>query len=197
MGKVLAAITVSLDGYIAAPNDGPSRGLGDGGERLHNWVFGGPWHYEDASRGEPEGEDAAWLAELRPRVGAVIAGRRTFEAARHWGGRSPWGVPFFVLTHRPQEQPEDEEFHFVCGLQASLERAFAAANGADVHIMGGGEVIRQALQARLVDELTIIVAPILLGAGKRLFEQPGAELELKQLGVRQSRFATFLRYALD
>jgi dihydrofolate reductase len=195
MAKVLAAITTSLDGYSTAPDDGPGKGLGEGGERLHEWVFGGPWRYEDESRGEPEGEDAAWLADLQGRIGAVIAGRRTYEAARHWGGKSPGGVPFFILTHRPQEQPDDGDFRFIAGLEASVEQALAAAEGRDVHIMGGAEVIGQALRARLIDELTIIIAPLLLGAGKRLFEEPGVALELEQLGVRQSRFASFLRYA--
>jgi dihydrofolate reductase len=196
VGKVLAAITTSVDGYITAPHDGPGKGLGDGGERLHYWVFGGPWRYEDASRGEPSGEDARWLAEMGSRIGAVISGRATYEAARHWGGRNPWGVPHFVLTHRPQEQPEDEEFVFVSGLQAALAQARASAAGGDVHIMGGADTIRQALAAGVLDELTIITAPLLLGAGKRLFEGSSLSLELEPLDVRQSRFATFVRYGV-
>jgi hypothetical protein len=75
MAKVLAGITTSVDGYIAGPNDGPGKGLGEGGERLHYWVFGGPWTYESEPRGEPTGEDAAWLSEAVSRVGAVVGGR--------------------------------------------------------------------------------------------------------------------------
>ncbi|HUB73532.1 MAG TPA: dihydrofolate reductase family protein [Solirubrobacteraceae bacterium] len=194
MGAVSAAITVSLDGYVAAPGDAPGRGLGEGGERLHSWVFGGPWRYEDAVRGEPHGEDARWLAQAGARTGAVICGRWTYEAARHWGGRNPAGKPFFVLTHRPAEQPHGGEFNFVCGLEEALARAREAAGGDDVHIMGGADTIRQALAADVVEQLTLIVAPLLLGAGKRLFEGFTRSLELEQLGARQSRFATFLEY---
>src|SRR5206468_257390 len=79
MTKVVAAITTSVDGYIAGPDDGPDKGLGEGGERLHYWVFGGPWSYEEEARGEPTGEDAAWLEEALSRVGAVVGGRWLFE----------------------------------------------------------------------------------------------------------------------
>lgn len=196
MAKVLAAITTSLDGYFAAPNDGPGRGLGDGGERLHEWVFGGPWRYEDERRGEPVGEDAAWLESVTARIGSVVGGRATYEAARHWGGENPWGLPFFIVTHRPEEQPAGGGFTFVDGVASAVERAREAAGGRDVHVMGGGEVIREALGEGLVDELTIIVAPVVLGAGKRLFDGFTRALELEQLAVRQSRFATFLEYAV-
>src|SRR5712691_3049406 len=92
MTKVLAGITTSVDGYITGPNDGPGKGLGEGGERLHYWVFGGPWTYDSESKGEPTGEDAAWLAEAISRVGAVVGGRWTYEAAGHWGDENPWGL---------------------------------------------------------------------------------------------------------
>ncbi|HVD57579.1 MAG TPA: dihydrofolate reductase family protein [Thermoleophilaceae bacterium] len=194
MTKVLAGITTSVDGFIAGPDDGPGKGLGEGGERLHYWVFGGPWTYDDESRGEPSGEDAAWLAEATSRVGAVVGGRWTYEAARHWGDENPWGLPFFIVTHRPEEEPEGGAFTFVSGVEAAVERAGEAAGDKDVHVMGGAEVIRQALEARLVDELTIIIAPVILGGGKRLFEGFSQSLELEHLGVRQSSFATFIDY---
>jgi hypothetical protein len=85
MSRVVAGITTSVDGYIAGPDDGPEKGLGEGGERLHYWVFGGPWSYSEEPRGEPSGPDAEWLAEISSRVGAVVGGRWTYEAARHWG----------------------------------------------------------------------------------------------------------------
>lgn len=194
MAKVLAAITTSVDGYVAGPDDGPGKGLGEGGERLHYWVFGGPWTYEDGPGGEATGEDAAWLGELRSRVGAVVGGRRTYEAAEAWGGENPWPVPFFIVTHRPEEEPEGGAFTFVGGVREALERAAEAAGDKDVHVMGGAEVIRQALEEGLVDELTIIVAPVVLGGGKRLFEGFTASLALEQLGVEQSPLATFLEY---
>ena len=194
MTKVLAGITTSVDGFIAGPNDGPEKGLGVGGERLHYWVFGGPWTYDEEPRGEPTGEDAAWLEETVSRIGAIVGGRWTYEAARHWGDKNPWGLPFFIVTHRPEEQPEGDAFTFVDGVEQAVERAREAAGDKDVHIMGGAEIIRQALEAGLVDELTIIVAPVTLGGGKRLFEGFTESLELEHLGVRQSPLATFIDY---
>lgn len=196
MAKVIASITMSIDGYIAGPDDGPGKGLGEGGERLHYWVFGGPWRYGEATRGEAKGTDAAWLAEVTSRIGAVVAGRWTYEAARHWGDRNPWRQPFFIVTHRPQEEPNSGEFTFVLGVQEAVERAIEAAGEKDVHVMGGAEIIRQALAARIVDELTIIIAPIVLGSGKRLFEGFSQSLDLDQIGIRQSQFATFIDYRL-
>jgi dihydrofolate reductase len=194
MTKVLAAITMSVDGYITGPDDGPGKGLGEGGERLHYWVFGGPWSYAEEPRGEATGEDAAFLAETTSRIGAVVGGRWTYEAARHWGDKNPWDLPFFIVTHRPEEQPEGGDFTFVSGVEAAVERAREAAGDKDVSVMGGADVLRQALEAGLVDELSIIVAPVVLGGGKRLFEGFSKSLDLEQIGVRQSRFATFLSY---
>jgi dihydrofolate reductase len=194
MTKVLAGITTSVDGYVAGPDDGPGKGLGEGGERLHYWVFGGPWTYEEEPKGEPTADDAAWLEEMVSKIGAVVGGRWTYEAARHWGGENPWGLPFFIVTHRPEEQPDGGAFTFVSGVEQSVERAREAAGEKDVNIMGGADVIRQALEAGLVDELTIIVAPVLLGGGKRLFEGFTTSLELEHLGVRQSQYATFIDY---
>jgi dihydrofolate reductase len=197
MSKVIAGITTSVDGYIAGPNDGPGKGLGEGGERLHYWVFGGPWTYDDGPKGDPSGEDAEWLSEMTSRVGAVVGGRWTYEAARHWGDENPWGLPFFIVTHRPEEEPEGGAFTFVSGVEEAVERAREAAGDKDVHVMGGADVLRQALGAGLVDELTIIIAPVVLGDGKRLFEGFSESLELEQLGVRQSQFATFIDYRVS
>src|ERR671934_2056165 len=193
MTKVLAAITTSVDGYVTGPDDGPGKGLGEGGERLHYWVFGGPWTY-DGPRGEPAGEDAAWLEEMVSRVGAVVAGRRTYEAAGHWGDENPWGLPLFIVTHRPEEEPESGEFTFVSGVEEAVQLAAEAAGDKDVLVMGGAATIRQALEAGLLDELTIIIAPVALGAGKRLFDGFSQSLELEHLGLRQSPFATFINY---
>jgi dihydrofolate reductase len=194
MAKVLAGITTSVDGYVAGPDDGPGRGLGEGGERLHYWVFGGPWTYDNEPTGEPTGEDAAWLAETSSGVGAVVAGRWTYEAAEHWGGKNPWGLPFFIVTHRPEEEPGDGAFTFVAGVEEAVAQAREAAGDKDVHVMGGADVIRQALDAGLVDELTIIIAPVVLGGGKHLFEGFSRQLDLEHLGVRQSQYATFVVY---
>jgi dihydrofolate reductase len=197
MTKVLAGITTSVDGYVSGPDDGPGKGLGEGGERLHYWVFGGPWTYDAEPHGEPTGEDAAWLAEASARVGAVVGGRWTYEAAGHWGGENPWGLPFFIVTHRPEDQPDNGAFTFVAGVEEAVRQAVDAAAGKDVHVMGGADVLRQALEAGLVDELTIIIAPVVLGGGKRLFEGFTRSLELEHLGVRQSRYATFIDYRVQ
>ena len=194
MGKVIASITTSVDGYITGPDDGPDCGLGVGGERLHYWVFGGPWTYDDHEFSEATGEDKAFLDDAMERLGASVAGRRMYEAAGHWGDENPWGVPTFIVTHRPEEQPEGGAFVFVDGVAEAVAKAVEAAGDKDVSISGGADVIRQALAAGLVDELSIIVAPVVLGAGKRLFDGFTQSVELEHLGVRQSPYATFIDY---
>jgi dihydrofolate reductase len=194
MTKVVAAITTSVDGYVAGPDDGPGKGLGETGERLHYWVFGGPWTYDDKHLGEATGEDAVWLEEAIASVGAVVGGRWTYEAAEHWGDENPWALPFFIVTHRPEEQPEGDAFTFVDGVEEAVQRAREAAGDKDVSIMGGADVIRQALEAKIVDQLTIIIAPVVLGGGKRLFDGFTQSLELEHVGLRQSPFATFIDY---
>lgn len=193
MGKVMAGITTSVDGYVTGPDDGPGCGLGVGGERLHNWVFGGPWTYDEPG-GEMEPVDQEWMAKGMADMGAVVGGRATYEASGHWGDENPWGVPFFIVTHRTDEQPDTGAFTFIEGVREAVEAAKQAAAGRNVHVMGGADVIRQALDADLVDELSIIIAPVVLGAGKRLFEGFTRDLELEQLGVTQSRHATFIDY---
>ena len=193
MSKIVAGITISVDGYITGPDDGPGCGLGVGGERLHYWVFGGPWSYESSGQGEASGEDKAYLDEMTGANGAVIAGRGTYEAAGAWGGANPWDVPLFVVTHRPGEQP-DGGFTFAGSLAEAVEQASAAAGDKQVMLMGGADLIRQALAAGSVDELTVIVAPVVLGGGKGLFDGFGQSLDLEHLWVRQSPFATFIHY---
>jgi dihydrofolate reductase len=112
----------------------------------------------------------------------------------HWGDENPWGVPFFIVTHRPEEQPPGGAFTFVDGVERAVALAREGAGDKDVSIMGGADVIRQALEAGLVDKLSLIIAPLTLGGGKRLFEGFTTQLELKHEGVRQSPFATFVDY---
>jgi dihydrofolate reductase len=193
-GKVAAGITVSVDGYIAGPDDGPGRGLGIGGERLHYWVFGGPWTYDSPGRGDATGVDKEWLEGVLAANGAVVTGRGTYEAAGHWGDENPWGIPTFVVTHRLGEQLPGDAFIFVGGVDEAVAKAKAAAGDKQVHVMGGAQIIREALSRRLVDELSVIVAPVVLGGGKRLFEGFTESIELEHLGVRQSPFATFIDY---
>lgn len=194
MTKVLANITTSVDGYVTGPDDGPEHGLGIGGERLHYWVFGGPWRYGEEPSSVASGEDAAWLTSSMARIGATVSGRNTYEAAGHWGDENPWGHPVFVVTHRPDEEPPGGHFTFVDGLEDAVARAKEAAGDKDVSLMGGADVIRQGLRAGVVDELSIVIAPVLLGGGKRLFDGFDQDIELEHLGVRQSRYATFIDY---
>jgi dihydrofolate reductase len=152
MTKVIAGITTSLDGYITGPNDGPEKGLGEGGERLHYWVFGGPWTYDNHPTGEPVGEDKAMLDEAMSRVGAAVCGRGMYDSANAWGGSNPFGVPLFVVTHRLEDQPPAESgFTFVDGFDESVRRATEAAGDRDVSIGGGADGIRQALNAGILE----------------------------------------------
>jgi dihydrofolate reductase len=196
MTTIVAAITMSVDGYITGPDDGPDKGLGEGGERLHYWVFGGPWSYENEPRREADGKDAEYLREMAARVGATVVGRNMYEAAGHWGDKNPFGVPVFVVTHRPEEEPQTGEFTFVGSFEEAIDRAKAAARDKAVSIGGGGDVIRQGLGAGIVDELHIIVAPVILGDGKSLFGDFTKSLDLENRGVRQSQWATFMEFAV-
>jgi dihydrofolate reductase len=194
MTKVIASITTSVDGYIAGPDDGPGKGLGEGGERLHYWVFDGPWSYDGGPEGPRSGEARELLGSAMARTGAVVIGRWRYEAAGHWGDKNPWDVPVFVVTHRPEEEPDSGEFSFVGGFHEAIGRAREAAGDKDVAIGGGADVIRQGLDAGLVDELAIFVAPVILGGGKPLFDGFTASLDLEHAGVRQIEWATLIEY---
>jgi dihydrofolate reductase len=191
----IASITMSLDGFITGPDDRPGQGLGVGGERLHYWVFGGPWTYD----AEPDfdgisGDDKAYYEGLIERIGSGIVGRGMYEAAGAWGGQNPFPGTLVVLTHRTDD-PHDESFTFVDDLGEALRLARGAAGGKAVSIGGGADVIRQALAAGEVDELCLSTAPVILGAGKPLFDG-SLERDLEPLDVHQSRWATHVRYAV-
>ena len=196
MTMVVAAITISLDGYVTGPNDGPGCGLGDGGERLHYWVFGGPWSYGSEPSGEATGADKEYLEGATARAGAIVVGRRMYEAAEAWGGQNPFGAPLFVVTHRPEDAPAEGGFTFVDGLDEAIARARRSAGDKNVSLGGGADVIRQALRAGHVDELAISIAPVILGGGKRLFESFEQTLNLEHAGLLQSPFATHITYRL-
>ena len=196
MTSVVATITMSLDGYITGPNDGPERGLGEGGERLHYWVFGGPWSYESERSGGATGADKEFLDGAMGRAGAIVVGRGMYEAADAWGGQNPFGVPLFVVTHRPQEAPSEGGFAFVDGLDEAIGGARQAAGDKDISIGGGADVIRQAISGGHVDELAISIAPVILGGGKRLFDGFEQTLNLEHAGLLQSPFATHITYRL-
>jgi dihydrofolate reductase len=183
MSMVFAEITMSLDGFVAGPNDSPDLGLGEGGERLHEWVFGlASWRGPHGLEGGETGRDSEILEEAIKATGAVIVGRRMFDNARGWGEEPPFHVPVFVLTHDARDDlvKGDTTFIFVSdGIESALEQARGAAGEKDVSIGGGANTIQQFLNAGLVDEIQIHVAPLLLGGGIRLLDnlQPGIELE--------------------
>jgi len=196
MGKVIASITTSVDGYVTGPDDGPQYGLGKGGERLHYWVMGGPWTYEGGHDFQMHGPDKEFYDQLVSTISAGVVGRGMHDAAGAWGGTNPFPGPLFVLTHRVADQPAPEAgFTFVSGLDDALTQAAAAGDG-DVSIGGGADVIRQALAAGRVDELVISTAPVILGAGKPLFAGFDRDLDLEPVKVYSSRYATHVRYSV-
>jgi dihydrofolate reductase len=197
MGKVIATITTSVDGYVTGPDDRPGQGLGRGGERLHHWVMGGPWTYEGGHDVAMHGPDKEFYDDLVSTVAAFVVGRGMYEAAGAWGGTNPFPGPLFVLTHRTEDQPAEESgVVFVGDLGTALDRALEAAGDGDVSLGGGADVIRQALAADRVDELVLSTAPVVLGAGKRLFDGFTRDLDLAVASVHASPFATHVRYRL-
>jgi dihydrofolate reductase len=196
MSQVVLDITMSLDGFVTAPNDGPGRGLGDDGECLHYWVFGGPWTYGESQQERPgaRGVDREVLDELMA-AGAAVVGRRMYDVTDGWGGTSPFGVPCVVVTHRIGDQPQPASgFEFVSGIEAAVDRARQIAGDRPVGIGGGASIAQQALQAELVDELQIHIAPVILGAGRPLFGELGTRLRLERTRVLDSPFATHIKF---
>ena len=200
MPKLLAGITMSLDGYITGPNDRLGAGLGEGGERLHTWVFGGPWTY-DGPRGSAAPVDQEYLEGVFGSAGAWIVGRTMHDVVDGWGDDPGFGVPVFVVTHRARETvvKGDTSFEFVTGgIDDALARARAAAAGKNVILMGGADLLRQYLAAGLVDEFTLTIAPVLLGAGKRLFDGIArTDIVFERTAVIESPFATHLRFRVQ
>lgn len=167
MGNVFAEQSISLDGFSAGPNVTVGNGMGDGGERLHEWMFPA-----DGSTGP--GDEAR--KETFGSSGAVVMGRRMFDVGlKPWGENPPFHMPVFVVTHRagdPLVKQGGTTYHFVTGgIERALEQARAAAGDKDVVVLGGADIIQQFVGAALVDEVRIHLVPIFLGDGTRLFER--------------------------
>jgi dihydrofolate reductase len=198
---VVAEITMSLDGFVTGPNDGQGRGLGEGGEPLHNWVMGGPWTYAGGSPFAAAGVDREVLDEAFGAVGAIIIGRRMYDVVDGWGDSSPFDRSVFVVTSRPHRYRVvgKTSYTFVTGgIRDALSQAQQAAGGQDISVGGGAAVIQQFLAEGLVSQLNLHLAPVLLGSGKRLFEDLGRPLPiLEQTRVRESPNATHLRYRVQ
>ncbi len=174
MSKVIFSSTISLDGFVAGPNDGPENGLGDGGGRLFDWYFSGDTEIPISNGNmvlKVSPQSAALVKEAMARTGAEIWGRRTFEIAGAWNGHPPGGAPCFIVTHHPPPEWDDagSPFTFVTdSVESAIRQAKAAAGEKDV-ILCTASLLQQGLQAGLVDEIHLDLAPVLLGGGVRLF----------------------------
>ena len=212
MARLTLDISMSLDGFIAGPNQTLEQPLGEGGEGLHEWAFRlASWREPHGlSGGETNVADDEVVAETLQATGAVVMGRRMFSGGKGpwaddpntdawWGDNPPFHVPVFVLTHHPRETVIKEggtSFTFVTdGIEAALEQARAAAGDKDVSLAGGADVVQQYLSAGLLDELQIHLAPLFLGGGVRLFDMLGPDpIELEATRVIESPTVTHLRY---
>jgi dihydrofolate reductase len=211
MGTFKASISMSLDGYVAGPEQSAENPLGIGGEQLHEWIF--PLRAFRRGHGDEGGEVNAStpIAEgILGNVGAVVMGRNMFGGGPGpwrddswkgwWGDDPPYHCPVFVLTHHarePEEMQGGTTFYFVTdGIESALEQARTAAADKDVSLGGGAEAVQQYLAAGLLDEVVVSISPILLGGGARLFDNlgdPGPTLE--QVEAIGAPGVTHIRYA--
>jgi dihydrofolate reductase len=198
MTKVVIDMSISLDGFVAGPDDGVAHPLGrHGGEHVFDWYFSGDEEYRDpVFRPEP-GVNRDEVERMFEESGAFIFGRRTYEIVGGWGGRHPVnGVPVFVLTHEPPaDYPRGpSNLTFVTdGIESAIRRARAVAGGKDIKL-GGASPGKQALAAGLCDEILIHLSPYLLGGGVSLFGPLLDGIRLEKLSVSDGPFATHLRY---
>jgi len=207
MGSVVCQISISLDGYVAGPNQSLDNPIGEGGMRLHDWAFAtDSWRREHGLDGGAHTADSEVIEELVQGIGAYIMGRKMFGGGDGpwdetwtgwWGEDPPYHVPVFVLTHRPRAPLPMEggtTFTFVNdGIESALEQARAAAGDKDVAIAGGASTVRQFLAAGLLDELYLHIVPVILGAGERLLEGLGTPV-LEQVKVVAAPTVTHVKY---
>ena len=198
MGDVVVELSVSLDGFIAGPNDSPTNPLGDGGGRLFEWWSAGDECIGPAGddRFRPPARSRAVASEMFG-CGAIITGRRTFDIANGWGGRHPTGAPFFLLTHDPPDRhvgPGSEGTVVTDGIESALEQARAIAGDRDIAVCAAS-VAQQYLRAGLLDLIHLNLVPVLLGGGVRLFANlEDHPLDLECTRVVESDGVTHLRY---
>jgi dihydrofolate reductase len=177
MSKSVLYMSMSLDGFITGPDDGPGQGLGAGGEVLHGWLGEGGGEGPSAFR--PSGPSAAIFDEVMA-TGAVLVGRRTFDLADRWGG-DHHGVPIFVPTRGEPPEPASDLVHYVTdGVESAMDQAKRAAGDGNV-LVHGASLAQSCLRAGVLDELEIHLIPVLLGAGRRLFGEEPAGLELTRI----------------
>jgi dihydrofolate reductase len=178
-------MSMSLDGYIAGPNEGPGNGLGDGGPRLHEWAFAGA---------EVPGVNREVMDEAMS-TGAVVAGRQTFELADGWGGDHHDGVPIFIVARRPPglDVSEWPLVSYVSDIETAMASAKEAAGDKDVLVHGAGTA-PLLLSAGVLDEIQIHLIPVLFGDGRRLLDHLGEHVELELIRVLEGDGVTHLRY---
>jgi dihydrofolate reductase len=192
MSQVVLSMSMSVDGFITCPDDGMDHGLGVDGERLHDWL--GDGGADPGSYRPVDGPGATVFDELLA-TGAVIAGRRTFAIAGGWAGDHHDGVPIFVLTRSEQDEPAPGCARYVTdGIESCVAQAKAAAGGRDV-LLHGAAVAQECLRAGLLDVMELQLMPVLLGQGRRLFEDmPPDHIELELVRALDGPGVQFLRY---
>jgi dihydrofolate reductase len=195
MGKVVVDLSVSVDGFVAGADDGPALPLGRGGEALFTWMGAGPPENEVESRLRPPAASRVVVDEWMTGCGAMVIGRRTFDIARGWADGHPIDAPIFVPTHEPPtEGGWSPQVRFVPeGVERALDLAQEVAGDKLVSV-AAGSVVQQTLALGRLDEINLSVAPVLLGAGVRLFDHLGGPVELEQVRVIESEGVTHLRY---
>ncbi|HEX3795043.1 MAG TPA: dihydrofolate reductase family protein [Acidimicrobiales bacterium] len=197
MGSSVLYMSMSLDGYIAGPNDGPDNPGGDNFMRLHEWYGFATEAGPKADTVDSKGMGTHFLDEIKE-TGAVVSGRNTVEQADHWGGDHHGGVPIFVPSHRPPG-PSVAGYALVTyvndGITSAMAQAKAAAGDGNV-LVHGAATAQSALEADVLDELQIHQIPVLFGSGRRLFELLPARVELDIIQVIDTPEATHIRYRI-
>jgi dihydrofolate reductase len=211
MSKLRCHISISADGFVAGPNQSAENPLGEGGERLHDWVATlAAWREHHGMQGGEVNESTRVMEETAENIGAGVMGRNMFSPPRGgawsdeewkgwWGDDPPYHSDVFILTHHPRDPIEMEggtTYHFVTdGIERALERARESAGGKDVRLWGGAQVIQQYLAAGLLDDLELHIVPVLLGDGARLFDNLGdAKPRLEQVRAVEAPGVTHLKY---
>jgi dihydrofolate reductase len=188
-------MSMSFDGFIAGPNEGPGNGLGDGGERLHEWLFAGGDGERTSMKDSVHGVNRQIYDEFMA-SGAIVAGRGTFEPAEGWGGDHHDNVPIYILSRHPAPEwaANWPNVHYVSDLAAAMRDAKAAAGDRNVLVHGAG-ITQRALKLGILDELMIHLVPVIMGAGRPLFEHLGVEQrELERLRVLEGDGVTHLHF---
>ncbi|NUW33326.1 dihydrofolate reductase family protein [Nonomuraea sp. SMC257] len=196
MTKIRSVMAVSVDGFITGRDPGPGHGLGDGGI-LHDWYWNGDTPSTVVPAFRTSETTRRFIDPFAARVGAVIAGRNSYDDANGWSGGSPHPTaPLFVVSHRPAPPEATPAQHFSTSIEEAATAAREAAGDLDIVLMGGG-VLAAALTAGLVDEIVIHQVPVLLGAGRRLFQELPVHTRLSLIEAIPAPDVTHLRYQLE